>query len=356
MDNLTVLYFGFYNKAYSRNRVLINGLRENGIRVIECNERPGSFLGYFKLIWRYLKIGRNYDLMIVAFPGQEVMFLARPLTRKPIVFDAFTSHYGGYILDRKYYPSTSFHAKYYRFLDTYSCRLADMVLLDTQAHIDFFVREFGLPIEKFKCIWVGADDTPHLFSKEKSLPSMFTVLFFGTYIPLQGVPYIIDAAEMLQFKSVRFVFIGDGMGKKEALKKVERLGLSNIDFVPMLSHAELINRIYQADICLGIFGDTPKTQLVIPNKVYEALAAGKPVITSNTPAIRELLTDGENVILCQCGHPAELAEKILELKNSPTLRKRIGGNGRLLFDKYLRKEILAKKLVDTIYEKRLLSK
>lgn len=356
MDNLTILYFGFYNPAYSRNRVLINGLRENDIRVIECNVRPRSFLGYFKLMWKYLRIWQNHDVMIVAFPGQEVMFLARLLTRKPIVFDVFTSHYGGYILDRKYYPSTSFRAKYYRFLDTYSCRLADMVLLDTRAHIDFFSREFGLPTEKFQRIWVGVDNAPYLFPEKKSLLSEFTVLFFGTYIPLQGVPYIIDAAKILQFKPVKFVFIGDGMGKKEALRKVEQLGLSNINFVPMLSYAELVIRIYQADICLGIFGDTPKTQLVIPNKVYEALAAGKPVITSNTPAIRELLTDGENVILCRCGHPAELAEKILELKNSPMLRKRIGENGQVLFDKYLRKDILAKELINTMYEKRLLSK
>ena len=79
------------------------------------------------------------------------MFLAKLLTQTPIIFDAFTSHYGGYILDRQYYSKTSWRAKYYRFIDTWSCKLANLVLLDTQAHIDFFVKEFKLDRKKSSC-------------------------------------------------------------------------------------------------------------------------------------------------------------------------------------------------------------
>src|SRR3989344_4381322 len=101
-DNLTVLYFGVYDPDYSRNRVLIKGLKANGVRVVECRVSAKDKLKYLKLVWRFLTLS-NFDLMIVGFPGQEVMFLARILTSKPIVFDAFTSHYGGYVLDRQYY-------------------------------------------------------------------------------------------------------------------------------------------------------------------------------------------------------------------------------------------------------------
>src|SRR3989344_3302241 len=150
---MKVLYFGIYDPNYSRNRVLIKGLKKNGVEIQELRRKP-TRLSLVKLFFDYLRLRPSFDIMIVGFPGQEVMFLARFLTRKPVIFDAFTSHYGGYILDRRYWVPESFRSKYYRFLDKWSCKLADLVLLDTNAHIDFFVREFKLPREKFRRIFV----------------------------------------------------------------------------------------------------------------------------------------------------------------------------------------------------------
>ena len=99
--NPTILYFGVYEPSYARNWVLINGLKKSGAYVLELRQKPARF-ALFKLFFGYLKFKQDYDAMIVGFPGQEVMFLARLLVwRKPIIFDAFTSHYGGYVLDRK---------------------------------------------------------------------------------------------------------------------------------------------------------------------------------------------------------------------------------------------------------------
>ncbi len=54
---------------------------------------------------------------------------------------------------------------------------------------------------------------------------------------------------------------------------------------------------------------------VIPCKVYDCMAFGKAIITADTPAIKELLTDGETVVLVNAGNPGEaLAESILKLK------------------------------------------
>src|SRR3989344_1592646 len=152
---MKVLYFGIYNPNYSRNRVLIGGLRKNGVEVSECNVRYHSFFSYLKLFWKYLFLKKAFDAMIVGFPGQESMLLARLLTRKPIIFDAFTSHYGGYVLDRGKYGKKSLRAKWYKWLDRKSVKLANMALLDTNAHIDFFVNELGLPRDKFRRIFVG---------------------------------------------------------------------------------------------------------------------------------------------------------------------------------------------------------
>ena len=113
--------------------------------------------------------------------------------------------------------------------------------------------------------------------------------------------------------------------------------------------ADISKKIKEADVVLGIFGATRKTQMVIPNKVYEGLALGKAVITADTPAIRELLTDHENVLLCKAGDPQDLANKILELKRDSGLRLRIGVNGHTIFTSKLTPKIIVGDLLHVLF-------
>ncbi len=344
---MRILYFGVYNPDYSRNRVLIKGLKANGIEIVECRASAKSRLKYLKLFWKFMRTP-GFDLLLVGFPGQEVMFLARLLTGKPIIFDAFTSHYGGYIIDRQYYSKTSWRAKYYRFLDAWSCKLANLVLLDTNAHIDFFVKEFKLDRKKFLRVFVGTDSDifyPREVSKETD---KFLVHFHGSYIPLQGVEYIIRAAKLLEKESVAFNLIGRGQTYKKNRQLAEELGLKNIKFIDMVSYEKLADYINMADICLGIFGDSSKTDLVIPNKVYEAIACSKPVITAGAPAIKELFHDRTDIILCNRADPADLAKKIVELKNHLSFRKEIAIAGYTLFKTSLSRSIITAELINVI--------
>lgn len=113
---------------------------------------------------------------------------------------------------------------------------------------------------------------------------------------------------------------------------------------PWIHFDEHVVRMRKADIVLGIFGVTRKTQMVIPNKVYEGLAVGKPVITADTPAIRELLADRENVLLCEAGDPHGLADKIRELRDNLLLREQIGKRGHEFF----RSELTPVKIVSSL--------
>jgi glycosyltransferase involved in cell wall biosynthesis len=81
---------------------------------------------------------------------------------------------------------------------------------------------------------------------------------------------------------------------------------------------------------LGIFGRTEKAGRVVPHKVFQAMALGKPVITARTPAAEEFFSDGENVIFCPRGDPEGLAAAILRLKRDAALREAIARNGRAL--------------------------
>jgi glycosyltransferase involved in cell wall biosynthesis len=89
--------------------------------------------------------------------------------------------------------------------------------------------------------------------------------------------------------------------------------------------------IRPADVCLGVFGDSPKAQRVVPIKVFVALAMGKPVITGDSPAAREVLTHGTDAILCEMANPHALAQAILLLKGNRPLREKIAREGYLSF-------------------------
>jgi len=347
---LKILYFGNYDPKYSRNRVLIKGLRKNGVEVLECNSRSYSFLKYFFLKLKYLKYIGKFDAMIVGFPGHKAMFLARMLTRKPIIFDAFTSHYGGMILDRKKYPINNWHSRFYRFLDRWSCKLADLVLLDTNAHIDYFVDEYKIARDKFKVLYVGTD-TDIFYPKKINNTGKLLIHFHGSFIPLQGVEYIIKAAKLLSDDNVVFNIIGRGQTYKNNIKLAKQLKINNIKFINSVSYNELPNYIGRADISLGIFGNSPKTELVIPNKVYEAMACAKAVITADTKAVKEIFRNGENILLCKKADPRDIADKILSLKNDKKLKDKISTNGYEYIRKNLTEKIIGNELKQIIYSK-----
>lgn len=348
---LTVLYFGSYSLNNSRNAVLMRGLKKNGVGIIECNDHSRSYIfKYLNLFFKYLKYIGKFDVMIVGFSGQELMPLARILTRKPIIFDVFTSHYMGYVLDRKYFSIESWRARYYHFLDWFSCYLADIVLLDTQTHINFFVREFNLPRTKFHKVWLGANTELFKVRQPRKLDDgMFRVVFWGNFIPLQGVEYIIRAAKLLRGDDVEFYLVGAGGQTFESNRQLTKnLELDNVHFTGRLSQEELGQIIADADVCLGAFGDSIKTDSTIQNKIFEALASGRAVITARTPAIQELLQDGKQCVLCRKADPGDLAEKIMQLKHHPDLKTKIAEAGLQFFTEHLTEKKLGYDLLNVI--------
>lgn len=343
-----VLYVGSYKPSYPRNKIFLDGLRKNGVTVTECNEKSSGFVKYLKLAWRLIHLRGTYDVMLVGFPGQEVMFIARLCSSAPIVFDVFTSHYMGYVLDRRYYSEDSFRASVYRFLDKWSCRLADAVVLDTRAHINFFVREYGLPREKFHRIFLGANSDMHHPRPTRESDGRRTVLFWGSFIPLQGTEHIIAAAALLRNEQIRFILIGAGQTRARDIDEAKRLGLENIQFPGKVDDAELVEYIRDADICLGAFSDGVKADSTIQNKIFETLASHKPLLTIRTTAISELLTDNEHCLLCEKASPADIALKIRRLSDDAALCSAIAENGYRYFLSHLTEEKIGRELLSVL--------
>ncbi len=334
---MKVCYFGDYNPTYARNRVLLRGLKLHGIEVIECRTNRKGRAALVDLFYQWKKIKHDFDWVIVGYSDNRwIVPLAKLLTDKPVIWDAFYSLYDSWVHDRKLVHKFHPKAWYYYFLDWLSCHWADKILLDTNAHIDYFVRTFQTRKNKFIRILVGSDDSIFYPREQKDTSSdKFIVHFHGKFIPLQGVEYIIRAAKLLaDKKDVVWQIIGRGQEYDKVNRLARQLEVDNVNFIHSVSYEELPQYISRANVCLGIFGSSDKTKRVIPNKVYEAAAMGKPIITADSPAIREVFTDGENIVLCKTASADSLAQAILFLK-AKDKREVIGQAAADLFQRKL---------------------
>ena len=98
---------------------------------------------------------------------------------------------------------------------------------------------------------------------------------------------------------------------------------ANVEWEHWVEYERLPGEYWEAGCALGIFGTSEKARRVIPNKAYQALACGTPLITANTAAARELLTDGESALLVPPGDPAALAAAMRRLAGDSELAQRL---------------------------------
>jgi len=152
------------------------------------------------------------------------------------------------------------------------------------------------------------------------------VLFCGTFLPLHGVTTVLQAATLLANDAhIEFELIGDGPEYPAAVAFARDAHLSRVRFTPWRPYEQLGEAVAAADVCLGIFGTTRKAQMVIPNKVYQAAAVGRPVVTADSPAVREVFAHGETAFLCPAGDSARLADALTVLAADSELRQQLGG-------------------------------
>ncbi|MCX6786152.1 MAG: glycosyltransferase [Candidatus Komeilibacteria bacterium] len=348
---MNICFFGIYKSNDLRLNFLTREWKNFGINIIECRSGQAGLKKYWELIVKYWRLKKDFKIIFIPFPGYQAAVLAGILSRKPIIFDAFNSIYDSAVCDRRQVKQGSFKAKYYFILNKLACQFADIIILDTREHIKYFIETFKIKPAKFRQLWAGSDDRIFYPRDEDHAPGNFNVYWHGTFIPLHGIEYILQAAKILANETITFNLVGNGQtfSAMNALK--EELNLTKVNFIASNKAEKLADLMNEADLCLGIFGSTPKAARVIPFKVFDALAMAKPVLTGNSPAIQELLKNEASVLLCNPADPKDLAEKILILKNDPVLRKKIAQNGYEIFQKKLSVRILSARLWEIISER-----
>lgn len=352
---MKVVYYGTYRAEYSRNRILIAGLRAAGVEVTECHETlwhgiedrvqaaSGGWLrlgllwraarAYLRLAWRGLRLA-DFDVLMCGYPGQLDVFLAwlvSRLHRKPLVWDVFMSIYL-IALERGLERQGRRTVSLLRQVEQAALRLPDLLIQDTSIYVDWLTHTHRVSPAKFRLVPTGADDRVFQPQAQTGEAGEFTALYYGTFIPNHGVPYIIEAARCLRGEAgLRFELIGEGPELARCQELARSYELEGVTFLPWMPQEELVQHAARAQVCLGAFGHTPQSLMTVQNKIYEGLALGRVVASGDSPAARQALTHGEHAWLCDREHPESLAEALRTLRADPALRERIAQAGLELF-------------------------
>jgi glycosyltransferase involved in cell wall biosynthesis len=257
------------------------------------------------------------------------------------VFDPFISLYDTMVSDRGLRSAGSATARLASIIDRWSLRRADQILADTLPQLEFYDSLVPGASSKGVVIPVGADDRVFTPAPSPERDERL-VVFHGTMVPLQGVTTIAEAAALLEPEGVRFSLIGDGQERPALEASLSRSG-ATVELTGMVPLEDLPALLSRAAVCLGIFGGSEKAGRVVPHKLYECLALGRPVVTRESPAVDGLFRPGE-VVTVRPADPKALADAIRSLVEDPVHREEVARAGLAAYRERFHEEPLSRLL------------
>jgi glycosyltransferase involved in cell wall biosynthesis len=326
-----IIVFGSYRLwEQPRVRVLLEGLREHGHEIVECNvplpfdtanrvraaRQPwrAPLLGLrvaqvWPSLWRKARRLPKPDAVLVPYLGHFDIHLARRLwPRTPIVLDHFL-----FLQDTAVDRGTKSRAVLGTLgrADRSAVRAADLVIVDTEGHRRL------LPEPQRSNAIVVPVGAPHEWFHEPGTRGggPARVIFFGIFTPLQGAPVIGEALRLLDpdADKVRITMVGRGQDY-EATRRLAGAS-SAVEWIDWVDYDKLTALVAEQDICLGIFSAGPKGLRVVPNKVYQGAAAGCAIVTSDSEWQRAAL--GDAAVYVAAGDSKALASALRELLSDP---------------------------------------
>ncbi|RPF20108.1 glycosyltransferase [Myceligenerans xiligouense] len=343
-----ILTFGTYDaERHPRVSVLAAGLRAHGAEVTELN-RPLGFstaerVRMLQQPWRLpllvvrllacwaglvagaVRLRRTHgrpDAVLVGYLGHFDVVLARVLFPRSVVVLDHLIFAGDTAVDR---GAAGLRVRLLNVLDRVATSCADVVVTDTDEHRAMLPDPsrgvtvlVGAPTAWFDAATGPTAPGEDAIVTGGSLPTShdgvldhvdgaadtggagadgrLRVVFFGLYTPLQGARVIAEAIRDAVGSGARLDVTMIGSGQDLAAAREILAGTPDVTWHDWVEPADLPALVAGHDVCLGIFSDTPKGLRVVPNKVYQGLAAGCVVVTSDTPPQRRAVGDAAELV------------------------------------------------------------
>ena len=339
---------------------------EPGIAILRAYTYPAlhrSFVhrvfSFFSFMFSSFLIGlgvRDVDLVWGTSPpifqGATAWAMAR-LKRVPFLFEVRDLWPGFAVAVGVLRDKTLIRAS--EWLEGFLYRHADQVVVNSPGFIDHVERRGA---QRLALVPNGSDVAmfdPQLdgsdFRTAHGLEGKFLALYAGAHGMSNDLGVVLKAARLLDDQpEIAIVLLGAGKEKPALVEMAESMGLTNLHFLPPVPKSEMPLALSAADACIAILKPIELYKTVFPNKVFDYMAAGRPVILAIDGVIREVVEGAGAGIAVPPGDPAALAQAIRHLAGAPENALQMGLAGRRCVEGGFTRELLAEKLAVILEE------
>jgi len=197
------------------------------------------------------------------------------------------------------------------------------------------------------------DGDGNVMRQQWGLTNEFIILYAGAHGMSNDLDLILDSAQQLLPRPfVRFVLVGDGKEKRRLQDKALQLGLVNVIWAPPVPKNKMSEVLAAADACVAILKPIEMYKTTYPNKVFDYMAAGRPVILVIDGVIRQVVETADAGIFAQPGSSEALSAAVLQLAQNPIQARQLGANGRAYVQHHFNRTRLAGELITLVEEMR----
>ena len=236
-------------------------------------------------------------------------------------------------------------------------RGAERIVVLSEASRDALL-DRGVPADKLAFVPNASDldlfspeTVDHDFRARHGLTGKFVALYAGAMGPANGLEQLVDGAARLRAAGrddIAVVALGDDGRRPRLEARARALGLDNLLVLPALPKERLAGVVGAADVTLTLFADDPVFQTNSPNKFFDSLAAGRPVIVNVDGWLRRVVEQGRAGVFVPAGDGGALAAALAALADEPDLVARMGANARMLAERDFDRDLLAARLAEVL--------
>jgi len=242
-------------------------------------------------------------------------------------------------------------------LEKFLYHRADRLVVNSPGFIDHLTSR-GARKDKITLIRNGVD--PAMFDPtsegaefraRNDLDEKFVALYAGAHGMSNDLAVLLDAAELLHADPrILFLLVGDGKEKPNLVLRATEKNLDNVMFLPPVAKSEMAEVLAAADCGIAILKPIPLYGTTYPNKVFDYMAAGRPVVLAIDGVIRKVVEDARAGLAVPPGNPRALADAVRTLADDPSAARTMGLRGRSAVERDFGREAQAREMEQLMRE------
>ena len=241
------------------------------------------------------------------------------------------------------------------WLELFAYRQADRIVPVTDA-FQRYIQGKGIPKEKITVIKNGADLTlykpvtgTNRLAESLGVQGKFVAAYLGTHGMAHHLETVLHAAQRLrEYPDIVLVLAGDGAERQRLAALRDELGLDNVLMLDQQPKEQMPWLWALSDVSLILLKKSDLFKTVIPSKIFESMAMEKPIILGVEGESADIVRAADAGYCIEPENAEELADRLLQLRESEDLRRRFGRNGRIHVRAHYDRLVLARRFEELL--------